>query len=103
MLAVLMIPLSKLYVCYVCKIFDSKDLITLEEDNSKYQTLVDSVENDDSPHLGSNDVLFSRVGHSLQQLIGGRLGGQGKGSKGIHDQVDPQHLDRSERRSLQDN
>ena len=63
--------------------------------------MVDTVEDDSSPHLRSNDVFVSGVGHSCQKFIKGWIGGQGQSCKGVHDQVDPEHLNWGQRGFLQ--
>jgi hypothetical protein len=64
-----MVPLSKLYISYICKIFNTENLVSFEQYNCKNETLVDSVEDDDSPHLCCDDMFFSGIGHSFQELV----------------------------------
>ena len=71
---------------------NSKELVAFEEHDGQDDAVVDTVEDDSSPHLGSNDVLMSGVRHSCQKFIEGWIGGQGQSCKGVHDQVDPKHL-----------
>lgn len=52
----------------------SEYLISFEQNYSKDDHLVNAVENNTSPHLRSDYVLLSRVGHSLQKVIIRRLG-----------------------------
>jgi hypothetical protein len=56
--------------------FHAEDLVSLEEDDGQHEDLVEAVEDDSAPHLGSNDMFFPFVGHSLQQIVGRRLGRQ---------------------------
>lgn len=55
----------------------SKQFIPFEEDNAKNNTVIDTVEDNSSPHLRRDDMLISGVRHSLQELIDRRLGSQG--------------------------
>ena len=48
-------------------------------------------------HFSRNDMIISILRRSLQQFWLGLLGGKGKGSKGVHDKVDPKELDCMER------
>ncbi len=68
------------------------------EDNDLQQTLSDNV----LPHVSSDQTLKLRVGLSGEKLIGGRLGGQCQGGQGVHDEVDPQHLDGTQRGFFED-
>jgi len=45
-------------------------------------------------HHGPGDQrLVAAVRSAQQQRLGGRLGGQSERRQGVHDEVDPQHLD----------
>ena len=48
------------------------------------------------PHLGGDEVFEFRVGLSGQQLFCWWFSGEGEGSHGVHDQVDPEHLNGAE-------
>ena len=78
-----------------------KDVITVEEHDAQYNDLIDRIENDVTPHLRVDDVLGSGVRLTGQQLLSGWVGGEGKGSEGVHDQVDPKHLHGGERGVLE--
>ena len=93
MLPVLLAPDLELVVREVLHI---EDLVSLEQDYRQHQAVVQTVEDDPSPHLRRDYVLVTRVGHSLQQLLGRRVRRQRQGCQGVHDQVDPQHLHWSE-------
>ena len=69
MLTVFVAPLSKLYISYICKVFNIENLVSFEQDNCKNNALVDSVEDNDSPHLCCDNVFFSGIGHSFQELV----------------------------------
>jgi len=51
-------------------------------------------------YRGSEEGLAGRVGGQIQHGVCGRLGGQGQRSQGVHDQVEPQHLDGGQGRLL---
>lgn len=76
--------------------------MAFEQDDAQNQAVVDAVEDDSSPHLRSDDILVPGIGHSLQQFVYWGLSGQSQSSKRIHDQVDPEHLNGSQRRLLED-
>lgn len=73
---------------------------TSEENGAEDDDLQKTLHDDVLPHLGSEQVLEAWVGFALQQLIGGRLGGQRQGGQIIQDEVDPHHLDGQERRLI---
>ena len=54
-------------------------------------------------HCGGEEGLAGRVGRKVQHGVGGLLGGQCKGGKGVHDQVEPEHLNRCQRGLLECN
>ena len=60
------------------------------------------MEDDKFPHLGGDKAFSLGVGFSLEEFVAGGLGGEGEGGEGIHDEVDPQHLDGIEGRFPQD-
>jgi len=74
-----------------------KELMPFEEHYCQYDTVINAVEDDSSPHLGSDDVFVSGNRHSCQKFIKGWVSGQGQSCKGIHDQVDPEHLNWAQR------
>jgi hypothetical protein len=43
-----------------------EDLISLEKHDAQNQTMVNTVEDDSSPHLRSDNVFISSIRHSLQ-------------------------------------
>ena len=45
-----------------------------------------------SPHDRGDNRSVLMVWHSGQDVIGWWLSGKGKSSEGVHDQVDPKHL-----------
>lgn len=72
--------------------FDSKELVTLEEHDGQDNAVVDTVEDDSSPHLGGNNMLISTIWHSGQEFIEWGVSGQGQSCQSVHNQVDPKHL-----------
>jgi len=69
MLTVFVTPLSKFNISYICKIFNTENLVSFEQDNCENKALVDSIENNDSPHLCCDNVFFSEIRHSFQELV----------------------------------
>ena len=67
-------------------------IVTLEEDGSKNDNLQASLKNDIFPHVGSDEVLESGVRGSLEEIITWGFSGEGEGGEGVHDEVDPEHL-----------
>lgn len=65
---------------------------TFEEDGSQKNDLPNSLADDVLPHVGSNQTLESWIWFSLKKVFSWRLSGQGQRGEGIHDEVDPQHL-----------
>jgi hypothetical protein len=53
------------------------------------ETLADNV----SPHGCSDYLLISCIGFLEEKFIAGGFSGEGKGCEGVHDEVDPEHLD----------
>lgn len=100
MLPILMIPLIHRYSNSIRNI---KDLISIKQDKGQDNDLEECVCQNWSPHERSNDVLLSGIWHSFKELIAGRLCCEGKGCEGVHDEVDPEELNCSQRRLLQDN
>ena len=70
--------------------------MAFEEHDGQDDAVVDTVEDDSSPHLRSNDIFVSGIRHSCQKFIEGWFGGQGQSCKSVHDQVDPEHLNWSQ-------
>jgi len=52
-------------------------------------------------HGPGDQGVVAAIGLPQQQGLGGRLGGQGQGGEGVHDQVHPQHLHRFQGRVLE--
>jgi len=57
--------------------------------------LEDGLDTNMLEHSLGNDISISVVRRFLQESLMRRLGSQGKGCKGVHDHVDPEHLDGS--------
>ena len=70
---------------------------TFEEEYTEDTDLNQTLTDDEFPHLISDEAFTLRVGLSFEQFITRRLSGKSERSKGIHDEVDPQHLNRVER------
>lgn len=62
----------------------------------------ETLEDDEFPHLSSDQTFSLGVGFSLEEFVAGRFGGESEGGKSVHDKVDPQHLNGVERRFSQD-
>lgn len=56
MLSILFVPHLELTLG---EMRNSKDLMTLEKNNSQHNHLIKTIKNNTSPHLGSNYMLFS--------------------------------------------
>jgi hypothetical protein len=67
----------------------------VEHDDHEDNDLVDSVAEDVSPHDWGDDEVVLLVWLSKEDVIGWWLSGKGESAEGIHDQVDPEHLDGS--------
>jgi hypothetical protein len=80
----------------------SEHLVALEQHQHQHHDLVDRAQHYSAPHLRVYYVLSARVGHAVEQVVGGRLGGEGEGGQRVHDEVDPEHLDGGQRRLLDD-
>jgi hypothetical protein len=63
--------------------------------------LVNGVTKEMLNHFSGNNVFISSVGSSLKQVLLGWFGSQSKSTKGVHNQIDPQELDRFKRRVLE--
>jgi hypothetical protein len=48
---------------------------------------------DEFPHLVGDETFTLGIGLALEELFTGGLSGEGKRGEGVHDKVDPQHLD----------
>lgn len=66
-----------------------------EHDNHEDSNLVDSVTEDISPHDWGDDRVVLIVWLSLEDLHGWWFSGKGESAEGVHDQVNPEHLDGS--------
>ena len=66
---------------------------TLEEQQKNDKNLVEGMSNNIFPHRLRDEGLRPAVGLALQQFVARQLSRQGERGKGVHDQVDPQHLD----------
>ena len=73
-----------------------------EHDDHKDNDLVDSVAENVSPHDGRNDKVVLLVWLSKENVIGWWFSGKGESAEGIHDQVNPEHLDGSKWGILED-
>lgn len=83
---------------------ESGSLLTLssKNDNDEHDHLVDGVTEDVSPHDIGDDLSVLMVRRSLENILFRRLGGECESSEGVHDKVDPEHLDGVERHVLED-
>lgn len=69
------------------------ELLAPEDENDQNYELEDGLADDVLEHGGRDDVLVSGMGSTVQQFLSGLLGCQSKRGKGVHDQIDPEHLD----------
>jgi len=77
---------------------DVEHFATPEEEDEKDDDLEDSLANDVSPHDGVDNHVSLSGGLADKNCIAGGLSSEGKSSESVHDQVDPEHLSRGERR-----
>jgi len=73
-----------------------------EHNDHEHNDLVNSVAENVSPHDWGDDKVILLVWGSKEDFIGWWFSGKGESAEGIHDQVDPEHLDGSKRRILKD-
>ena len=73
---------------------------TIEEDEQRCRQLVDGVRDDVAPHDVRQQRLVAAVRLAHQQLLGRLFGRQCQRRQRVHDEVDPQHLNRFQRRVL---
>ena len=76
---------------------DIEQLLTIEEDTKHHSQLVEGLAEDILGHGGGYQRRGSAVRFSQQQVWSWKLCGESKAGEGVHDQVDPEHLN-----SLQD-
>ena len=79
---------------------DIKQLLTIEEDPKHHSELVESLPEDVLGHGGGYQRRGSAVRFSQQQLWSRELRSEGQTGEGVHDQVDPEHLNSLERTVL---
>ena len=77
--------------------FDVKDPWAGKQHDRQDDDLEYGVEAYKSPHFWCNDIFVAAVRHPLEQFVLRRLCCKGESSESIHDQIDPEHLDGSER------
>ena len=65
---------------------------TLEEDGAEDGNLKQALTDDELPHLVGDESFSLGVWLSLEEFVTWGFSGKGEGGEGIHDQVDPQHL-----------
>jgi len=84
------------------QIRNAEDVATLEHEDKEDDDLVDSLHDDVAPHdsIDNHIVLVGRL--AIKNAFVGRLGGKGQRCEGVHDEVDPKHLRRGERRLAKD-
>ena len=70
----------------------SEDISTGEEHNDKDGSLIDALTDDVSPHDWGNDDIVSAIGRLVEEVITGGFSSKSEGSEGVHDQVNPEHL-----------
>ena len=70
---------------------------TSEEDGAEDEDLEGALSDDVLPHVGSNQALEARIRFAFEKVITGRLSCEGERGQGVHDQIDPKHLNWRER------
>lgn len=75
---------------------------TLVDEEEEDEELEEGLADDVSEHESGDQGLVLSVGDSVEELLGGELGGEGEGGEGIHDEVDPEELDGGERGLTED-
>ena len=79
-------------------VVNAEEVSSLEEKDEQHGDLEDGLTNDVSPHNGVDNGVGLLSRHTLHDFFYvGWLSSESKGSEGVHDQVDPEHLSRSER------
>jgi hypothetical protein len=73
-----------------------------EENEEQQEALVEGHVQNVLDHLAGNNVIVTVLGHAVEETFLGELSGEGKGSKGVHNQVNPEELDGLERGLLGD-
>lgn len=58
--------------------------------------LENSLADDHLPHVGGNEGCLLALGWAVEDFVCGRVGGEGEGCEGIHDEVHPEELDGGE-------
>jgi hypothetical protein len=76
-------------------------VLTSKDDGVNDSNLVNGVTKEMLNHFSGDNIFISSVGSSLKQVLLGWFGGKSKSTKGVHNQVNPQKLDRFKRRVLE--
>jgi len=74
-------------------VLKAEDLLSREEKSKKNSYLVDGLSKYVSVHDSVHDVGLTLVGCVVHQDFIRLLSGKGKCATGVHDEVDPEHLD----------
>jgi len=82
-------------------ILNAEYFLACEQQNKEHNDLVEGLAGNVAEHNRSDDGVTSWVGLVFKELVAGRLSGKGEGTAGVHDQVDPKHLDRGKGRVSQ--
>lgn len=81
---------------------EPEEILSDAEKKDQDDELVESLSEDVSPHDCIDDLGGLACWLAIQEGIIRRLSGKGECSEGVHDQVDPKHLNGSERRIIKD-
>ena len=89
---------GKIIVTCVTRIVKAKEPRAREQEDIEYYELICRMPENEQPHSTGYQGFLAPVGFPLQELVGGRFGGESKTSKSIHDEINPEELDGTEGR-----
>eukprot|EP00162_Nutomonas_longa_P014766 comp22094_c0_seq1/m.51290 comp22094_c0_seq1/g.51290 ORF comp22094_c0_seq1/g.51290 comp22094_c0_seq1/m.51290 type:complete len:435 (-) comp22094_c0_seq1:846-2150(-) len=76
----------------VFAVWDVKQLVTNKEKSQQNDELQHGAANHVAQHDLVDQCIKAPIGLAIQNCLGGTLGAQRKCGKGVHDEIDPQHL-----------
>ncbi|KZL80213.1 hypothetical protein CI238_06569 [Colletotrichum incanum] len=74
----------------------AEDGVTSEVQDERGGQLEDGLPDDHLPHVDGDERRLLALRKTVEDLLSGGIRSQGKGGKGVHDEVDPQELDSGE-------